>query len=68
MNNETKGIILALLAAVFSGIAIPANKFFIVNLDPAVFTAVRSVIIGVVFLIVAAYPAVKEHRRFRKAP
>lgn len=68
MNNETKGMILALLAAVFSGIAIPANKFFIVNLNPAVFTAVRSVIIGVVFLIVAAYPAVKEHKRFRKAP
>ncbi len=68
MNREKKGIILAILAAIVSGISIPANKFFIVNLDPSVFTAVRSVIIGIGFLAISAYPAVKEHKPFSKAP
>lgn len=66
MKNETKGIIFALLAALFSGIAIPANKLFIVNLDPAVFTAVRAVIIGVIFLLISWRQAKGEHRAFRK--
>jgi drug/metabolite transporter (DMT)-like permease len=68
MKNEAKGILLALAAAVVSGISIPANKFFIVSLDPSVFTAVRSVIIGFGFLIIAEYQARSQHRRFRKAP
>ena len=50
MNKEKAGTILAIIAALFSGIAIPANKIFIVDMQPAVFTAVRSVIIGVIFL------------------
>ncbi|MCX6816048.1 MAG: DMT family transporter [Candidatus Aenigmarchaeota archaeon] len=53
MNKEQLGTILALLTAVVSGVAIPANKIFIVKMDPLVFTAVRAVIIGVVFLVVA---------------
>jgi O-acetylserine/cysteine efflux transporter len=66
MKNETKGIILALFAAVVSGIAIPANKFFIVNLAPVIFTAVRAVIIGIVFFFIASYQAKKQHTKFRK--
>jgi drug/metabolite transporter (DMT)-like permease len=50
MNKETFGTILALLTAVISGLAIPVNKIFVVDLDPSVFTAVRAVIIGVIFL------------------
>jgi drug/metabolite transporter (DMT)-like permease len=50
MNKELFGIILALLAAIVSGIAIPLNKLFVVDMDPVVFTAVRAVIIGVIFL------------------
>jgi len=53
MDNETKGTILALMAAMVSGIAIPVNKLFIVSLDPTVFTAVRSVIIGIVFFFIS---------------
>lgn len=68
MKRENKGVLLAVLAAIMSGIAIPANKFFIVNLDASVFTAVRAVIIGVAFLAIAEYLAAKRKRRFRKAP
>ena len=68
MKNETKGVVLATLAAVVSGIAIPANKFFIVSLDPAVFTAVRAVIIGIVFFIIASYQAAKSHKKFKAVP
>lgn len=50
MNKETAGTLLALATAIVSGVAIPVNKAFIVNMDPAVFTAVRSIIIGVIFL------------------
>jgi drug/metabolite transporter (DMT)-like permease len=68
MKNETKGVLLALAAAVMSGIAIPANKLFVVNLDPSVFTAVRAVAIGIVFFFIASYGARKHHRKFRKVP
>jgi len=61
-------VTLALLAAVVSGISIPANKFFIVNLSPAVFTAVRAVIIGTVFLVIASYQARKHRRKFKVVP
>jgi drug/metabolite transporter (DMT)-like permease len=66
MKNETKGIILALLAAVVSGISIPANKFFIVNLDPTVFTAVRAVIIGVVFFFISICSSRFGHKEFKR--
>lgn len=68
MKNETKGIILALAAAVVSGIAIPANKFFIVSLAPDIFTAVRAIIIGSIFFLIASYQARKRHTKFRKVP
>lgn len=68
MKNENRGVILAIAAAIVSGMAIPANKFFEVNLDPAVFTAVRAVIIGIVFFFIASYQAKKQNRHFRSVP
>ncbi len=68
MKGETKGIILAILAAIVSGISIPANKYFIVNLDPTVFTAVRAVIIGIVFLMISLYISATKKRSFKKVP
>ncbi|UCC91410.1 MAG: DMT family transporter [Candidatus Aenigmatarchaeota archaeon] len=53
MSREVIGTILALLTAIISGFAIPVNKIFVVDLDPTVFTAVRAVIIGVVFLLLS---------------
>ncbi len=53
MSRELVGTVLALLTAVISGLAIPVNKIFVVDLDPTVFTAVRAVITGVVFLLLS---------------
>lgn len=55
MNKENLGTFFAIMTAVVSGIAIPMNKLFIVNLDPTVFTALRSLIIGLVFLFLSLY-------------
>ncbi len=52
-NKELFGTVLALLTAIISGFAIPVNKIFVVDLDPTVFTAVRAVIVGVVFLLLS---------------
>ncbi len=53
MDNETKGTLLALATAVISGISIPVNKLFVVNIDPTVFTAIRGLIIGLIFLVIS---------------
>jgi uncharacterized membrane-anchored protein len=44
-KKETLGIILVLLTAIVSGFSIVANKFFIVSIDPFVFTGLRAVFI-----------------------
>ena len=51
--NEIRGTLLVLLTAFISGIAIVVNKFFIVKIDPLVFTATRALIIGVVFFLIS---------------
>lgn len=53
MNKEILGTLLALLTAIISGLSIPVNKIFVVDLDPTVFTAIRAVIIGVIFLFLS---------------
>lgn len=50
MNKEVKGTLLAIFTAIISGFAIPVNKLVVINMDPTVFTAVRSLIVGLVFL------------------
>jgi drug/metabolite transporter (DMT)-like permease len=52
-NKELYGTLLAIFAAIISGIAIPLNKIFVVDIDPTVFTAVRAVIIGLAFLLLS---------------
>jgi len=52
MNKEVKGTIFAIIAAIISGFSIPLNKIFVVNLNPTIFTAIRSLLIGIVFLII----------------
>jgi len=66
MKKEIRGTVLALLAAVVSGIAIPANKLFIVTLDPTVFTAVRAIIIGAIFFFIASYQSKFSYKNFKK--
>ncbi|MFH1289999.1 MAG: DMT family transporter [Nanoarchaeota archaeon] len=53
MNKEAIGTLLAFGTAIISGFAIFANKFFIIGLDPTVFTALRAIIIGLVFLVLS---------------
>jgi len=63
MKNETKGTIFAITAAVISGFSIPLNKIFVVNLDPLIFTAIRSLIIGIAFFVISYFS--KEHAKVR---
>lgn len=66
MNNEIKGTIFAIIAAIISGFSIPLNKIFVVNLDPTVFTAVRSVIIGIAFFFIVSYRSKFSYKIFKK--
>lgn len=52
-KKETIGTLLAFLTAIISGFAIFIHKFFIIGLDPTIFTAVRAIIIGLVFLVLS---------------
>lgn len=66
MNKETLGTVLAVITAIVSGIAIPANKTFIIAIDPAVFTAVRSIMIGIVFLALSLWFTHRTARTTKK--
>jgi drug/metabolite transporter (DMT)-like permease len=63
---ELRGTLLILLTALVSGIAIVANKFFVVKIDPLLFTAVRALIIGLAFLFISLYFS-KKRGSFKKA-
>lgn len=64
MKKETIGTIFAIITAIISGIAIPLNKIFIVNMDPLIFTSIRSIIIGTVFLFISI-SAKKIDKKFK---
>ncbi len=53
MKRETLGTLLALMTAIVSGVSIPLNKVFVVDMDPVVFTALRAILIGVIFMMVS---------------
>jgi drug/metabolite transporter (DMT)-like permease len=66
MKREFLGTGLALATAVVSGFAIPVNKIFVVDLDPAVFTAVRALIIGLIFLGISYWQKDFSRSEFRR--
>jgi len=68
MNKEGFGTILALTTAIISGFAIPLNKIFVTGLDPAVFTAVRALIIGLIFLALSFMKGDFKSRNLKKIP
>ncbi len=68
MEKETTGAILAILTAIISGISIPLNKLFIVDLNPTVFTAVRAIIIGTVFLVIVSFQSKFDYKKFKHVP
>jgi len=65
-NIECKGTILILLTALISGLSIVINKFFVVKIDPLVFTSVRAIIIGLVFLGISLYISKTNKQKFKK--
>ncbi len=67
-SRETLGTILAVLTAIISGFSIPLNKIFVVQTDPAVFTAIRAFIIGLIFLAFARWQSKKSKSSFKKVP
>jgi len=68
MGKEFSGTVLAVLTAIISGFAIFANKIFIVDLDPVIFTAVRAMIIGLLFFIIASFQTKFNYKQFKKVP
>ena len=54
-KNEILGTLLILSTAIISGFSIIANKFFVVTIDPLLFTALRAFFIGIIFLGISLY-------------
>lgn len=67
-NKEMTGTVLAFLTACVSGVSIFSNKIFVVSMDPALFTAVRSLIIGLIFLLLSYANGAFTPVRRRKIP
>ncbi|MBR9680466.1 MAG: DMT family transporter [Candidatus Altiarchaeota archaeon] len=55
MDKERFGVLLVLLTALESSVAIIVNRFFVLKVDPVIFTAVRAILIGITFFIVSKY-------------
>jgi len=66
MKKEFKGTLLAIFTAIISGFAIIANKIFIVDLDPTVFTSIRALIIGIIFFIIGSFQCKFDYKKFKK--
>lgn len=65
-RKEIFGVLLAILTAIVSGISIVANKFFIVKIDPFVFTTIRSFFIGLIFLVISFFACNFKIKKFKK--
>lgn len=68
MSKETLGTTLALITAIISGFAIPINKIFVTDLDPVIFTAIRAIVIGVIFFFLAAAQTKWHFKKIKKVP
>jgi len=66
MKKETVGTLLAIFTAIISGFAIVANKIFIVDLDPTIFTSIRALIIGIIFFVIGSFQCKFDYKKFKK--
>lgn len=66
MKSEFTGTLLAIFTALISGFAIIANKIFIVNLNPIIFTSIRALLIGIIFLIISSFQCKFDYKKFKK--
>ncbi|MBU0530073.1 MAG: EamA family transporter [Candidatus Aenigmatarchaeota archaeon] len=67
-NKEFYGTLLAVCTAIISGVAIFANKIFIVDMDPTIFTAVRAIFIGIIFFVISSVQVKFDYKKFKKIP
>jgi drug/metabolite transporter (DMT)-like permease len=65
-KKEIFGTLLILLTAIISGFSIVANKFFVVTIDPLLFTALRAFFIGVIFLAISLYLSKTTKKKFKQ--
>ncbi len=68
MNKENIGILFAVITAVVSGFAIMVNKFFLVSLDPTLFTSLRTFFVGLGFFIISFFKNKLSFKNFNKVP
>jgi len=68
MKKEFFGTLLAVLAATVSGFSIIANKVFIVDLDPVIFTSIRALLISIVCFIISSIECNFKYKQFKKVP
>jgi drug/metabolite transporter (DMT)-like permease len=66
MNKENIGTLFAIITALVSGISIVANKFFLVSLDPTLFTALRTFFVGIGFFAISFYKNNLSLKNFNK--
>lgn len=65
MSRELIGTILVILTAIFSGFNIVANKYFLAAVDPLILTAIRGLMIGILFLFISLVVANKDNGQFK---
>ncbi|MBR9679900.1 MAG: DMT family transporter [Candidatus Altiarchaeota archaeon] len=63
MDKEQLGTLLIFLTALGSGVAIIVNRFFVLKIDPVVFTALRALFIGLAFFLYSRFFVKKEQKK-----
>jgi drug/metabolite transporter (DMT)-like permease len=53
VDKETLGTLLVLTTAIGSGAAIIVNRFFVLKVEPVIFTAIRALFIGLAFFVLS---------------
>ncbi|HDJ96486.1 MAG TPA: hypothetical protein ENG45_00240 [Candidatus Aenigmarchaeota archaeon] len=66
ISKETKGTLLILLTALESGLAIIVNRFFVIEIDPLLFTAIRALFIGLTFFLISLVMSKFRLRNFKR--
>ncbi len=66
MNKENLGTLFAIATALVSGLAFVANKFFLVSLDPTLFTTLRTFFVGIGFFLISFFKNKLSFKNFNK--
>jgi drug/metabolite transporter (DMT)-like permease len=66
MNKENIGTLFAIITALVSGLAFVANKFFLISLDPTLFTSLRTFFVGIGFFLISFSKNKLSFKNFNK--